>query len=227
MEQAEHFCPALPKAERQAFMMAWSRSPFADSIITFLPPVSAERGLRGLLRAMVCAVWVPPVRMMWLISGDEVSNVVASLSAMITCSASLGTPASQKALAKWKDECHEKDPNLVTLTPNRHNKLFQFALHDKKNRIAYELKLSTDNPRVFLDKLSRTLIIYNTLKEANKDFIGLAEEIAGSDYQPIEKVYIFAYNDFIAEYQKPIIQHYFNMIEQKFCFHIEIKSLED
>ena len=137
------------------------------------------------------------------------------------------TKRSQKALAKWKDECHEKDPNLVTLTPNRHNKLFQFALHDKKNRIAYELKLSTANPRVFLDKLSRKLIIYNTLKEANKDFIGLAEEIAGSDYQPIEKVYIFAYNDFIAEYQKPIIQHYFNMIEQKFCFHIEIKSLED
>ena len=99
-EQAEHFCPALPKAERQAFMMAWSRSPLAERIITFLPPVSAESGLRGLVWAMLCAVSVPPVRMMCLMTGDEVSNGVASRLVIITCKASLGTPASQNALAK-------------------------------------------------------------------------------------------------------------------------------
>ena len=81
-------------------MMAWSRSHWAVSIITFLPPVSADRGLRGLAWAMLWAVSVPPVRMMCFTTGDDVSNGVASRSAMMTCRASLGTPASQKALAK-------------------------------------------------------------------------------------------------------------------------------
>ena len=46
------------------------------------------------------AVSVPPVRIICLITGEVVSKGVASRSAIITCSASLGTPASQNALAK-------------------------------------------------------------------------------------------------------------------------------
>lgn len=99
-EQAEHFCPALPKADVQAFMIAWSLSAEAVMIITFLPPVSAESGVAGLALVMACAVSVPPVRMMCLISGAVVSAFRASLSVMITCSASFGTPASQNAWAK-------------------------------------------------------------------------------------------------------------------------------
>ena len=45
-EQAEHFCPALLNAERHAFMMAWSRSHLAVTMMTFLPPVSALSGLQ-------------------------------------------------------------------------------------------------------------------------------------------------------------------------------------
>ena len=98
-EQAEHFCPALPKADAQAFMMAWSRSADAVIIITFFPPVSADRGVVGFALVMAWAVSVPPVRMMWLISGAVVSFFSASRSVMTTCRASFGTPASQKALA--------------------------------------------------------------------------------------------------------------------------------
>ena len=99
-EQAEHFCPALPKADAQAFMMAWSRSADAVTIMTFLPPVSAESGVVGLARVMAWAVSVPPVRMTCLISGAEVSFFRASRSVITTCRASFGTPASQNALAK-------------------------------------------------------------------------------------------------------------------------------
>ena len=79
--------------------MAWSRSPEAVRIIAFLPPVSADNGVEGLLRAMFCAVSVPPVKMICLIAGAEVSTFNASRSVIITCKASLGTPASQKAWA--------------------------------------------------------------------------------------------------------------------------------
>ena len=98
-EQAEHFCPALPKAEVTMFMMAWSRSPDAVRIITFLPPVSADNGVVGLAFAIFCAVSVPPVRMMCLMAGAVVSTFSASRRVMMTCSASFGTPASQNALA--------------------------------------------------------------------------------------------------------------------------------
>ena len=98
-EHAEHFCPALPKADVQAFMIAWSRSADAVIIITFFPPVSAESGVSGLFRVMACAVSVPPVSMMCFISGAVVRVLRASRSVMIIWRASRGTPASQNAFA--------------------------------------------------------------------------------------------------------------------------------
>ena len=68
-------------------------------IIAFFPPVSAESGVDGLVRAMLWAVSVPPVRMICLIAGAVVNSFSASRSVIMTCNASLGTPASQKALA--------------------------------------------------------------------------------------------------------------------------------
>ena len=81
------------------FMIAWSRSPDAVRIMTFLPPVSADSGVTGLALAIFWAVSVPPVRMICLIAGAVVSTFSASRLVMMTCKASFGTPASQKALA--------------------------------------------------------------------------------------------------------------------------------
>ena len=89
----------MPKAEATIFIIAWSRSPEAVKIIAFLPPVSADNGVAGLLRAIFWAVSVPPVRIICLTAGAVVNTFNASRSVMITCKASLGTPASQNALA--------------------------------------------------------------------------------------------------------------------------------
>jgi len=133
------------------------------------------------------------------------------------------TIRSQKILGTWKQECCHIDPNLVAEIPDPNARLFQFALHDKKNGIVYELKLNTTNPKVFLDKLVRKLITYNTFQEASKDCRGLMECIAGEDYHKISKVHIFAYQTVIKVYKEDLIKHYLSMIRKKFrvriCFH--------
>ena len=67
--------------------------------MAFFPPVSAESGVTGADFAILRAVSVPPVKIICFTIGEVVSSFKASRSVMITCNASLGTPASQKALA--------------------------------------------------------------------------------------------------------------------------------
>jgi len=43
-EQAEHFCPLYPKAERMTPSVALSRSAFLVTIAGFLPPISQMAG---------------------------------------------------------------------------------------------------------------------------------------------------------------------------------------
>lgn len=133
------------------------------------------------------------------------------------------TIRSQKILGTWKQECCHIDPNLVAEIPDPNARLFQFALHDKKNGIVYELKLNTTNPKVFLDKLVRKLIIYNTLRDASGDCCGLAESIRGKDYHEISEVYVFTHANVIEVYEEALLKHYLSMIQIKFgveiCFH--------
>ena len=43
-EQAEHFCPEKPKAERSTPSAARSRSALAETMAGFLPPISHTAG---------------------------------------------------------------------------------------------------------------------------------------------------------------------------------------
>ena len=137
------------------------------------------------------------------------------------------TKRSQNILADWKKKCRDINQKLVTSNPNPKFKLFMFAIHDKQKGIVYELKLSKANPRVFLDKIVRKLVIYNTLQEANEEFYGLAQEIAGSNYNKIKEVHIFSYNDIIKEYELSLMGHYINIIKKRFNVEIFFHPLED
>ena len=50
---AEHFCPLWLNAEWSTFLIAWSRSASAVTIVAFLPPVSAKRCIVGLWASIV------------------------------------------------------------------------------------------------------------------------------------------------------------------------------
>ena len=135
------------------------------------------------------------------------------------------TIRSQKILETWKQECCHVDPNLVAEIPDPNARLFQFALHDKKNKIVYELKLNTTNPKVFLDKLVRKLIIYNTLRDASGDCRGLAESIRGKDYHEISEVYVFTHANVIEVYEEALLKHYLCTVQIKFGVEIYFHAL--
>ncbi len=135
------------------------------------------------------------------------------------------TIRSQKILGTWKQECCHINPNLVAEIPDPHARLFQFALHDKQKGIVYELKLNTANPKTFLDKLVRKLIIYNTLQEASEDCRGLTERIAGEDYHEITEVHVFTHATVLEVYQEALMVHYLSMIQIKFGVEIYFHPL--
>lgn len=136
------------------------------------------------------------------------------------------TSRAQGILRKWKEKCHEVKPNLVARNPDPVARLFQFALHDRKNGIVYELKLNMANPKAFLDKLVRKLITYNTLHEASKDLRGLTESIAGKDYHKISEVHVFTHAKVIEVYREALITHYLSMVQKYFNVHIVFHPLE-
>ena len=94
---AEHFWPLWLNALWSTFLIAWSRSESAVTIVAFLPPVSAKRFMVGLAASMRRAVSVPPVRIT-----ASTPSCVTSRSPTVpplqgaNCSAVLGTPARQK-----------------------------------------------------------------------------------------------------------------------------------
>ena len=120
------------------------------------------------------------------------------------------TIRSLLVLTKWKAICCRKNSNLIASTPDPDKKLFQFALLDEEEGIVYELKLNTANPMVFIDKLIRKLIIYNTL-----------------GYDKISNVYIFAHSKVITAYSRPLMKHCFDVIKEKFGATIILISLDE
>ena len=136
------------------------------------------------------------------------------------------TSRAQGILRKWKAKCHEVNPNLVAGNPDPVARLFQFALHDRKNGIVYELKLNSTNPKAFLDKLIRKLVTYNTFHEASEDCRGLAKSITGKDYHKISEVHVFAPEIVINSYRETLISHYLGVIQKFFKVHIYFHPLE-
>ena len=141
------------------------------------------------------------------------------------------TNRSISILDDWKSACCGKDKNLIKSTPNPMSRRFQFALHDKKKGIVYELKLNTSNPTAFINNLIRKLIIYNSLPEAccskKYELKELANKIMEGGYFRISEVYIFAQDRVIDAYNRPLMVHCFDMIKEKFGVTIIPISLDE
>ena len=135
---------------------------------------------------------------------------------------------SQRILNEWKERCWESDPNLVFTTPDPIEKRFQFALHDRKNGIVYELKVNTNSAIAFRDKLFRKLMLYNTLtlKDPEIDHGEFAEKIAGKDYRKIKEAHILGYKKVLTGFQSPLVQRFCDVLKLKFGVRIILHSLD-
>ena len=98
---AEHFWPLWLNALWSTFLIAWSRSDRAVTMVAFLPPVSARRFIVGLWRSMSAAVAVPPVRITASTASCETScwPTVPPLQGA-NCSAVLRYAGTPEALAQ-------------------------------------------------------------------------------------------------------------------------------